>query len=313
MGTSAAADPVRGEHPLLPAWLQDQDEDQRDASNHTVPAAASDESPSGADDSQGAGGGSQNRPVLNAGQQFADPRSNITGAIRLISTGAGAGTPHGGRRGGRGARRTAQTPESRIRKGVSQYIATRGGPAGAARRLGVAVDIGARLFDALDRIARDGFDAALTALGLSVSDRSAAAIADSLITLVCEDATRGIDGILDESMARAACDETFIALYQEGISLASLSPDQVPMVIQNFAVNAACLLITREIGTAIIDRPRTEEQARTLQSTLKSVIESSLRIELPNRGAGSFTIRDFRDAIKNAYENAFRILRAAGS
>jgi len=188
-------------------------------------------------------------------------------------------------------------------------VGARGGPAGVAQRLGLASDIGARLFEALDRIARDGFDAALAALGLRLDERSAGAVADALMTLVCAEAAGAIEGVLDENMARCACDETFISLYEQGISLTSLTPEDVPAVIQSFAINAASLLITRDIATMVVDSPRTEEESRTLQMTLKSVIESSMRLELP--AASGRTIRQVRDAIGRSYRDAFQILQAA--
>lgn len=237
----------------------------------------------------------------------------MTSAIRLTSTGSSrggssAGGAKGGRRGRSGGR---ATPSGQISKAISQYVGARGGPAGVAQRLGLASAVGARLFEALDRIARDGFDAALAALGLRLDERSAGAVADALMTLVCAEAVGAIEGVLDENMARCACDETFISLYEQGISLTSLTPEAVPEVIRSFAINAASLLITRDIFTTVIDLPRTEEESRTLQTTLNAVIESSMRLELPTTGTGSYTVREVRDAIGRSYRNAFQILKAA--
>ncbi|MHB8391239.1 MAG: hypothetical protein ACYDA1_00075 [Vulcanimicrobiaceae bacterium] len=195
-------------------------------------------------------------------------------------------------------------------KAVAKYVGARQGPAGAANRLNVAADVGARLYQVLDRIARNGLDNALEMFGARPSENSVAAIADALMTLVCLGGAGDLVGILDESMARAACDETFIELYESGSSLANLTPDQVPKVIQSFAVNAACLLITREIGTAVVDRPRTENESRDLQSSLKSIISSAMSLNLAPRTSGEYTIRELRDAISGAYRDAFRIISA---
>jgi hypothetical protein len=130
------------------------------------------------------------------------------------------------------------------------------------------------------------------------------------MTLVCEDAALGLEGILDESMARAACDETFISLYEQGILLSELRPEQVPDVIRSFAINAACLMITRDIATSLIDRPRTEQEVGSLQNTLQSVIASSMLLELPSSAVSETTIGELRRSIASAYDNAFRILGA---
>lgn len=295
MGTSAGANPVTGNHPLIPAWIPDEQPATDQSGDVPADGAANPSQPTGPNN------------VASAPQQFSDPRSTMTSAVRLSSTGSLRGGGGGGA--GLGRSGTRATPAGRVRKAISQYVGARGGPAGVAQRLGLASDIGARLFEALDRIARDGFDAALAALGLRLDERSAGAVADALMTLVCAEAAGAIEGVLDENMARCACDETFISLYEQGISLTSLTPEDVPAVIQSFAINAASLLITRDIATMVVDSPRTEEESRTLQMTLKSVIESSMRLELP--AASGRTIRQVRDAIGRSYRDAFQILQAA--
>lgn len=292
MGTSAPSGPVSGNHPLIPGWVSD---------DHPVDLP-NDGPRDAADDQEQAAGA----PVDMA-RRFAGARSNISSAIRLASTGTGAvgGSGGGGRRG-----RQAAKPRDRVQRAVQQYVSALGGSRGVASRLGVAVNVGARLFQVLDRVARDGLEAALRAFGRVVDEQSAGAVADALMTLVCEDAAVGLEGILDESMARAACDETFIGLYERGVRISELTPEQVPDVICSFAINAACLMITRDIATALVDRPRTEEEARTLHTTLESVIASSMRLELPTLGPTTYTIRDIREAIGAAYNDAFRILGA---
>jgi len=296
VGTSAAAGSISGNHPLIPQWIAD--EPPADVVANDAPA----------DDNRGLRD-SENGPV-NSAQRFSNARSSMTSAIRLASTGrlvggSRDGTSRGGGGGGRG-----QTPRQRVRKAVAQYVAARGGPAGVASRLGVALNVGARLYQVLDRVARDGLDAALQALGIVVDVNSAGAVADALMTLVCADAAAGLEGLLDESLARVACDETFIELYQNNKRLSQLSPQDVPDVVRSFATNAATMLITREIGASLIDRPRTEEESRAMRSTLRSVIESSIRLELPGGASNSYTVRDVREAINVAYRDAFRILGA---
>jgi hypothetical protein len=299
MGTSAPADPLKGAHPLIPSWVPDGNVPPTDVGPAGTPTADTDTATSSPADGA----------VADTSAVFLRPRSRVSSAIRITSTGGGA-TAGRGSVPGRRSRRPPPTTAGHLRKAVSQYIAARGGPGGVTRRLGVAVDVGARLYQALERIARNGLDAALQQLGLQLNERSAGAVADALITLVCEESVPNIAGVLDESLARAACDETLIALYQQGVTLATLTPEQVPAVIQSFAVNAACLLITREIATTIIDRPRTEAQVQTLQSTLRSVIESSMRMQLPAPRASDYTVQEIRSAVAEAYQNAFQILRA---
>lgn len=296
MGTSAAPDPLTGNHPLIPRWVPNE-------------TPTGDGTVAGSDGNATPEPQSGDAPVVNMGTVFRMPRSTLTSAIRISSTG-GAGS--GGRRrsGGRRSRRTAPSAGGRVRKAVSQYISARGGPASVARRLGVAVDVGARLYQVLDRIARQGLETALREFGTEINERSAGAVADALITLVCEEAAPNIGGVLDESLARAACDETLIALYQQGLTLTTLTPEQIPAVIQAFAVNAACLLIAREIGTELVDRPRTESETRDLQAILHSVVESSMRMNLPAGDVSNHTIRDVRTAVRDAYQDAFQILRA---
>ena len=284
MGTSAPSTPPSGAHPLVPAWVSDEHpidlpEDERDIGGRPVPA-----------------------PV--DARRFSSARRQMTSAIRLSSTGGGSGTAAGG------GRRPARTPRDRVRKAVQHYVSALGGSRGVVNRLGLAVDVGARLFQVLDRVAREGLEAALKAFGRSLDEQSAGAVADALMTLVCEDTALGLEGVLDESMARAACDETFIGLYEQGIRIADLKPEQVADVIRAFAINAACLMITRDIASSLVDRPRTEEEARSLQSTLESVIASSMRLELPTVDGAPYTIREVRDAISAAYNDAFRILGA---
>jgi hypothetical protein len=293
MGTSAAAGSISGNHPLIPQWIADE-----------PPAdVVADDPPT--DDNQGRD--RENGPV-NSAQRFSNARSSMTSAIRLASTGRLVGGSRDGTSRGGGGR--GQTPRHRVRKAVAQYVAARGGPARVASRLGVALNVGARLYQVLDRVARDGLDAALQALGIVVDANSAGAVADALMTLVCADAAAGLEGLLDESLARVACDETFIELYQNNKRLSELTPQDVPDVVRSFATNAATMLITREIGASLIDRPRTEEESRTLRSTLRSVIESSIRLELPGGTSDNYTVSDVREAINVAYHDAFRILGA---
>jgi adenosyl cobinamide kinase/adenosyl cobinamide phosphate guanylyltransferase len=240
---------------------------------------------------------------------FGPARRTLTSAIRGVSTGGGGGGGSERRHGRRSSGRVVD-PVRQTRKALSKYIQARGGPKRTALRLDLATGVGARLFVALDRIAREGFDAALAGIGVTVNEQGAGALVDALTTLVLENAAEGLDGILDESMARAACIETFIALYESGLSITELSAEQVPSIVRSFAINAAAILVSKEIGTALVDRPRTEEQVRDLQSTLRSVIDASMQMELPTAGS-EYTIRDVRSAISKAYENAFRILRAS--
>jgi hypothetical protein len=297
MGTSVGASPVSGAHPLIPDWV---------SNDHPVELPA--------DTGSGPTGPVLSSPnqVVDASRRFANPRSMMSSAVRLTSTGALMGGGHGGSGGRhRAGRGTRNTPTTQVRKAVGQYVSARGGPSGITGRLGVAVDVGARLFMVLERIAREGFEAALSTLAVTLTEQSAGAIADALMNLVCGDAAANLEGILDESMARCACDETFIELYQQGISLTNITVDLVPDIIRSFATNAACLLITHEIGTMLVDRPRTEQESRTLQSTLRSVVEMSMRLELPVTPTSNHTVRDVREAISIAYRDAFQILQAA--
>jgi hypothetical protein len=284
MGTSAGANPVTGKHPLIPSWIPDELPSGNQDFDHNADAVRQSVAP----------------PLTTA-------RRSASAAIRLIST--GGGSPGGGGQ-GRGSARRARTPQGQVANAVGQYVLARGGSAGVSRRLGLATDIGARLFDALDRIARDGFDTALDALGIDLNEHSAGAVADALMTLVCDGAAGDIAGVLDENMARCACNETFISLLQQGVSLTALTAADVPAVIQSFAANAACLLITRDIFTSAVNSPRTEEEVRTLETTLKAVVETSMRLELPAGGPGTYTIRDVRGAIDRSYRDAFQILQA---
>ncbi len=288
MGTSAASSPVSGNPPLIPSWV---------AGDYPVELQGDEPSETPAESEP------STRPDP-AARRFSSARSHIGSAIRLTSTGGGSGG------GATAARRSAQTPRGHVRKAVQSYVSALGGSRGVATRLGVAVDVGARLFQVLDRVAREGLEAALHAFGRSLNETSAGAVADALMTLVCEDAALGLEGILDESMARAACDETFISLYEQGILLSELRPEQVPDVIRSFAINAACLMITRDIATSLIDRPRTEQEVGSLQNTLQSVIASSMLLELPSSAVSETTIGELRRSIASAYDNAFRILGA---
>jgi hypothetical protein len=294
MGTSSGSDPIKGNHPLLPRWIAQQELEKRPAGTQ----AGSDDLDSGTEPAKDA---------VNFGSLFTSSRRNISSAIRTLSAG------------GFGAGRRGRTPRSgspeatarrQIRRAVAQYVGARGGAARTAQRLSVATNVGAHLFLVLDQIARAGLDAALKDLGVSLNERTVGALVDALVTLVRENGDEGLVGILDESMARAACIETFIEVYESEMSLTALTPDQVPLILRSFAVNAATLLVSREIGTSLVDKPRTEGEVREMQSTLRSVIESSIQIELPSTNSGQHTVRDVRDAILHAYENSFRILRA---
>jgi hypothetical protein len=298
VGTSLAASAARGNHPLIPAWLRDDE-------------SAGAEADPGASGTQPDGGvvvpvGSPQRPDVNFARTFAPARSAISRTIGYVST--GGSNPRGGRgqRGG-GRQRSAQ---QRARSAIGQYVRARGGASRVAGRLSIATDVAARLYDALDRIARDGFDAALAALGISLDDRSASAMADALMSLVIDADAASLDGILDVSDARAACDETFISLYEQGHTFSTITSDLVPGIIKTFAVNAACLLITREIGTSVVDRPRTENDSLSVQATIRSVVEAAVSLELPQR-SDRLSIRDVRTAIRSAYRGAFRILSAS--
>lgn len=169
--------------------------------------------------------------------------------------------------------------------------------------MGVAVDVGASLFVALDSIARDGVEAALRALNIGGAIGSGpAGIVDSLMTLVCGE---GTPGSLDQGIARHACDELFIEMYDAGVTLETLAVEQVPIFIQMFAAEAAYAQIERDIADKIIDVPRNEAEAISLQRTLRDLVGEAIKLELPIEPSSRHTIADVREAIASAYRSAF--------
>jgi hypothetical protein len=193
-----------------------------------------------------------------------------------------------------------------MRKAIAHYVTARGGGAGVANRLELAVRVGDRLHRVLERVASEGVERALKEFGVRLDETSAGAVADALMTLVLGDEAAELEGVVDESLARAACSQTFMALYKDGKTLAELTAVDVPDVVRSFAVNAAMGLLIREIGSNLYDKPSTEKDVSEILSIMRSVVASSVKLHLPTDDAPR--IRDIRETIRSAYRDAFNIL-----
>lgn len=282
MGTSAPVDPITGLHPLIPGWLPVGD---------PIPTHPPND-------------GSLPAVDVMPPRAFTPARINIAGAVRLQSSGEARG-PSGSGRTRRGTR-SSPSPHRSMRKAIAHYVTARGGGAGVANRLELAVRVGDRLHRILEQVASKGVERALKEFGVHLDEASAGALADALMTLVLGNEAAELEGVVDESLARASCSQTFMALYKDGKSLAELTAVDVPDIVRSFVINAAMGLLIREVGSNIYDKPSTEKDVSEVLSIMRSVVGSSVKLHLPTGDAPK--VRDIRETIRSAYRDAFNIL-----
>lgn len=279
MGTSGSYGGPKGRTPLVPAWL-DTNEDVGQSpvvpNSPAVPPQTTPPTPPPLPE----------LPPENSGR-FTSVRNNFS---RFISSG------------GRDTRSLGRS--------ISGYVSTSsGGAKQAARRMGTSRRVAARLVGFLTSAIQKGAAATLRALHLDqLAGHPIEEIFSELVDSVCP-----AGGTVDEGIAREAVVETIAELAGSGIAdLDNLTFDQLQTILEIYVSRTIFNRLCNDIGAKMIALPRDERQAGRIQAQLldfiRRAVSDAIARETPK--SKSLSQDKINNFVNTVYEQAFEILAA---
>lgn len=279
MGTSSAFGGASGTTPLVPSWL-DSDDEEPDGS--VPPDEPSD-------------GQEPEAPVRPPLPPPGDP-ARFTAARGNFSRFARSG----------GADRAS------LGRAVSQYVGTSsGGATGAASHMGSSRRAGSRLLGFLGDAVRSGAAAALRTLNLqALAGRPIEEVFLGLIDYFCPQG-----GTIDEGIARQAFIETIAELAQAGVTdLDGLTADQMQTVFELFVTNAIEARLCNDIGMNAVILPADPGEAAQVQAQLHDFLLRGVAdaLTVARITVQAMTADRALALVDRVYHEAFSILQSMG-
>lgn len=280
MGTSSAFGGAAGTTPLVPSWLDTEEEDPDGSAPPDEPSDDEDEPAP---------------PVRPPFPPPGDP-ARFTAARGNFSRFAKSGGADG----------------ASLGRAVSQYVGTSsGGAAGAAAHMGSSRRAGSRLLGFLGDAVRNGAAAALRTLNLeALAGRPIEKIFLGLADYICPQG-----GTVDEGIAREAFIETIAELAQAGVTdLDGLTADQMQTVFELFATNAIEARLCNDIGLNAVTLPGDTREAAQVQAQLHDFIVRGVADALTVAGVTVQAMTPDRAlaVVDRVYQEAFGILQSMG-
>ncbi|MEK6409626.1 MAG: Qat anti-phage system associated protein QatB [Acidobacteriota bacterium] len=281
MGTSNAYGGPGGGTPLIPTWLDSND----DAQPSPNEAATSDDATTPAPPAPNL----PPIPTSGAADRFTAARNNFS---RFASSG--------------GADRAS------LGRAVSHYVSTTaGGSRSAAQRMGASRAAGTRLLAFLSGAAAGGPRETLRALNLEyLAGRPIEEVFLGLVDYVCPDG-----GTVDEGIAREAFIETIAELAENGIvDIDGLTADQMQTIFELYATHAIGARICNDIGTKAVTLPADVSEATNVQVQLLDFVRRSVAdaLTIARDTVRALTPDRVIGFVTRVYEQAFSILKALG-
>lgn len=288
MGTSSAYGGPGNGTPLVPTWLDSDDEE-----TPSLPAnqPASDDAKDDIEPGPPKTTPPSPPPIETPPKypRFSDARGNLT---RFASSG--------------GRNRAS------LGRAVSGYVSTAsGGARQAALRMGTSRIVGARLLGFLSDVRAQGVRVALHALNLEwLAGQSIQDIFLGLADYVCP-----AGGTVDEGIARDAFIETIVDLEENGITnLDELTADQMQTVFELYATHTIEARILNDIGAKIISVPSDMQAAAQVQAQLRDFIRRGVSdaLTVAQSTLNKLTPEHVQTFVDDIYEQAFAILQVMG-
>lgn len=286
MGTSSAYGGASGGTPLIPSWLQGDD----DVSG---PADGGGTQPAPADGAQPtvplAPTARPVAPVAGASDRFTSARNNFS---RFASSGG--------------------TDSKSLGRAVSQYVSkSTGGSGHAAQRMGSSRGAGAGLVRFLNDTSANGIREALRTLNLdSLAGRPIEEVFAGLADYICPEG-----GSIDEGIARDAFIETIADLAGAGITdIDALTPGQIQTVFELYASHAIEARICNDIGTKVVTLPSDPRTAERVEAQLRDFIQRGVSDAINASGVNiqSLTSDTVMGFVTDVYQSAFDVLQTMG-
>jgi hypothetical protein len=279
MGTSSAFGGASGTTPLVPSWLDGDDEE----TDGPVPP----DEPS--DDQEPDAPARPPFPPPGDPARFTAARGNFS---RFAKSGGADGASLG--------------------RAISQYVGTAsGGAAGAASHMGSSRRAGSRLLGFLGDAVRNGAAAALQALNLpALAGRPIEEIFLGLVDYICPQG-----GSIDEGIAREAFIETIADLAQAGVTdLDGLTADQMQTVFELFITNAIEARLCNDIGLNAVTLPADPQEAAQVQAQLHDFLLRGVAdaLTVSRITVQAMTADRAASLVDRVYQEAFGILQSMG-
>lgn len=238
MGTSGSSTGSGSNTPLVPSWLDDEDDGQSQSDNDTdpkvEPSSGSDsDAPPDPDCLDGEDDG-QSQPDADAEQET----ESSSGRTQPRFSSARSNFSRFARSGGNDIRALRRAVRDYARKGT-------GGSRNAVHRMGASRTAAGKMLGVFRDIQRDGLQETLRRLDLDdLVNGGVQDIFFGLTDIICADG-----GLIDEATARNSWLETVAELDQLGIdNIDTLSSDQIREMFLNFVANSIKTRLHQEIG-----------------------------------------------------------------
>ncbi len=288
MGTSNAYGGAGGGTPLIPSWLQGDDDGGAGAGGGDGDGA---QSPSPDGSPPAVPPAPAPRPTVPAGasDRFTSARTNFS---RFAGSGG--------------------SDRKSLGRAVSQYVSkSAGGSRRAAQRMGSSRGAAAGLVRFLNDASTHGLREALRTLNLeSLAGRPIEEVFAGLANYVCPEG-----GSIDEGIARDAFVETIADLAGAGITdIDSLTAGQIQTVFELYATHAIEARICNDIGTKVVTLPVDPRAAERVQAQLRDFIQRGVSDAINAAGVNIQSLSP--DAVfgfvTNVYQSAFNALQTLG-
>ena len=196
-------------------------------------------------------------------------------------------------------------------RALSDYVRKSGSARQAAQRMGASRTTGVNLIGFLNSLGAQGLDATLQEFNLSaMAGAPAVNVFLALTEHICPNS-----GSVDDGIAREAYLETIAELASEGLTdLSSFNADQLDVVFELFATHAIEARICNDIGTKLITKALSANNALDVEKQLRDFIRGAVADALTRARAYSpvVTQGQVQAFVDEVYESAFSILQALG-
>jgi len=279
MGTSGSYGGPKGRTPLIPTWLDTNDnQEQLPGTPTPTPDSAQ---PTTQNSPQ-----LPNIPALENPRRFTAVRNNFS---RYISSGGNDTRSRG--------------------RAIAGYIgSSSGGAKQAARKLGTSRRVAGRLVSFLSSAIQSGAAAALHALNL---DKLTGHSIEEVFTALAGSIVPA-EGTVDAGIARDAIIETAGELADSGITdLNKITFDQLLTILEIYTSRTIFDKLCNEIGSNSITLPKDIHQVEKIQVQLLDFIRRAVSDAIARETPGSKTLsqQQINGFVNTVYEQAHEILR----
>jgi len=279
MGTSGSYGGPKGRTPLIPTWLDTNDNQEQLPGTPTPPSDSAQPTPQNPPQLP-------NIPALENPRRFTAVRNNFS---RYVSSG-GSDTRSRGR-------------------AIAGYIgSSSGGAKQAARKLGTSRRVAGRLVSFLSSAIRSGAAAALHALNL---DKLTGHSIEEVFTELAGSIVPA-EGTVDAGIARDAIIETAGELADSGITdLNQITFDQLLTILEIYTSRTIFDKLCNEIGSNSITLPKDTQQVEKIQVQLLDFIRRAVSDAIARETPVSKTLsqQQINGFVNTVYEQAHEILR----